>query len=543
MKLVAESKYTCKDSLTRTIHVYHKPRAQFTSSEVINCPPFDVVFNNNSISSNANYYWDFRDGYQTVTPDVRNVPHTFLNPSGPDIRNYHVRLLAESDKGCTDRDSLLIRVYPTVVANYEANMEHCSPLDQRFVNTSVNADRFFWNFDDQGVTATQRSPSHVFYNTDPDEKQFNVFMRATSNYGCVDSIQKTIRIHSSPIADFSVLPSLQYFPNATFALFNDSRPNDGNWQYHWDFKDGRTSNDKNPGTYTYGHWGIYDIFLRVANDHCSDSAYQKVILVPPVPVAAFDSSHKGCSPVVMNFKNQSTWANTYLWEFDDGKMSSLANPTHIFEKPGLYNVKLTIDGDGGKSHAYQTIEVYPNPVAQFTMQPDTAMLPDAIVKAYNQSQLGVTYLWDFGDGTFSTDKDPQHTYTELGIYNVKLVAWTEHQCPDTSNIKRIYVEGAGGIVYPNAFTPNQSGPSGGFYNPADLSNDVFFPHHDGVIEYQLEIYTRWGELIFTSDDVKVGWDGYHKGQLCKQDVYIWKVKGRYTNGKTFMKAGDVTLLR
>jgi len=66
---------------------------------------------------------------------------------------------------------------------------------------------------------------------------------------------------------------------------------------------------------------------------------------------------------------------------------------------------------------------------------------------------------------------------------------------------------------------------------------------EGVVEYNLYIYNRWGELMFESKDVDVGWDGYYNGKLCPQDVYIWKVEGKFINGKTFEKTGDVTLLR
>ena len=88
-----------------------------------------------------------------------------------------------------------------------------------------------------------------------------------------------------------------------------------------------------------------------------------------------------------------------------------------------------------------------------------------------------------------------------------------------------------------------SGPSSGAYNPDHPDNKVFFPYNEGVAEYHLEIYNRWGELIFVSENIDKGWDGYYKGQLCKQDVYVYKATGKYYNGKTFVKAGDVTLLQ
>ena len=69
-----------------------------------------------------------------------------------------------------------------------------------------------------------------------------------------------------------------------------------------------------------------------------------------------------------------------------------------------------------------------------------------------------------------------------------------------------------------------------------------FPLHLGVEEYDLQIFNKWGELLFESDDVWRGWDGYYRGALCKQDVYVWKAKARFVDGQSIVKTGDVTLL-
>ncbi|MDQ3193114.1 MAG: gliding motility-associated C-terminal domain-containing protein [Bacteroidota bacterium] len=101
----------------------------------------------------------------------------------------------------------------------------------------------------------------------------------------------------------------------------------------------------------------------------------------------------------------------------------------------------------------------------------------------------------------------------------------------------------GNILVPTAFTPNSSGPSGGSYNPNSLDNTVFFPYTVGVDDFHMMIFNRWGELIFETFDLKIGWDGYYRGQLSKQDVYVWKINARFNDNRVFSKAGDVTLLR
>jgi len=99
------------------------------------------------------------------------------------------------------------------------------------------------------------------------------------------------------------------------------------------------------------------------------------------------------------------------------------------------------------------------------------------------------------------------------------------------------------IKFPNAFTPNSNGPTNGYYTPGIPNNDVFHPEYKGVVEYHLSIFNRRGELIFESNDINVGWDGYINDRLAAQGVYIWKARGKYSNGDNFEKFGNVMLIK
>ncbi len=97
----------------------------------------------------------------------------------------------------------------------------------------------------------------------------------------------------------------------------------------------------------------------------------------------------------------------------------------------------------------------------------------------------------------------------------------------------VLVEPSGIVEFPNAFRPNSTLEENRIFKPGII---------DHVDNYQLMIFNRWGELIFESSDQEIGWDGIYNGKIAKQDVYIWKVKGTYTDGKGFVKTGNVTLL-
>jgi hypothetical protein len=113
----------------------------------------------------------------------------------------------------------------------------------------------------------------------------------------------------------------------------------------------------------------------------------------------------------------------------------------------------------------------------------------------------------------------------------------------------VFAEDSGFVKFPNAFKPNPSGPTGGYYpclgDMIDTQNlnEIFYPLYYGVAEYHLEIYNRWGEKIYTSDELCKGWDGYVDGVMAPQDVYVWKVSVIYDNGEPYKEYGSLTLLR
>lgn len=206
-----------------------------------------------------------------------------------------------------------------------------------------------------------------------------------------------------------------------------------------------------------------------------------------------------------------------------------------------FNFISTNNGGCGNVGKLTEVSLLPKPKSAFTVSSATVMIPNNSIQFTNQSVGAKRFTWFFGDGT--TDKSPisvDHKYKNAGYFNVSLVAENEFGCLDTS-IQQIsaYSE----IKFPNAFTPNGSAGNGGTYNAADNSNDVFFPFVDGLTEYELRIFNRWGELIFESNDIKIGWDGNFNGKPCQQDTYVYVAKGKFFDSRTFNQTGTVTLLR
>ena len=132
----------------------------------------------------------------------------------------------------------------------------------------------------------------------------------------------------------------------------------------------------------------------------------------------------------------------------------------------------------------------------------------------------------------------------LASTTLNLLVSSEYGCSDSLTVINAFSGSEYFIDFPNAFIPNTQGPSGGYYSSkSDEASQVFHPVSSGVSDYQLKIFSKLGMMIFESNDINIGWDGYFKGQLCDPGVYIWKVRGNFRNGEPFTKMGDVTLLK
>ena len=544
VNLLATSEYECQDDTTATIRVNHNPRAQFAINQTESCSPLEILAQNNSIGYD-DFEWRLGNG-ETSTSATLN--YTYDNPTGNTL-SYQLELFTETNRGCTDSSSLQLNVYPEVTADFSIiTDEGCNPLTTAFENLSANADLYFWSFGD-GSTSNQESPTNRFEIQGYTNQTIPVQLIASSDFDCMDSITQNVTVYVQPRAEFEAEPVTQQFPQSTVNITDLT--NGGPFSYLWKFGDGETSTQMFPGSHTYDTWGGYTIDLGVINNDfdCADSASQSITIDPPVVTAEFDiDDTAGCVPHTVTFVAEASQYPDdnydYLWDFGDGTSSNEQSPTHTYDSAATYPVTLTVVGDNGSMNASGSVRVHPLPEVSFTMEPRLLMIPGDQTQCYNLTQNATSYLWNFGDGTTSTEKNPTHYYSSEDIFSVTLTGTSQFGC-ESSSTRENYIEviGKGSVVFPNAFTPSLAGPSDGSYSDSDVDNDVFHPMAEGVVEYNLYIYNRWGELMFESNDVDVGWDGYYNGNLCPQDVYIWKVEGKFINGKTFEKTGDVTLLR
>ena len=541
VSLHATSTYGCADSTSHDVEVHATPVADMEVVRQEGCYPLEVTFANQSVGGDT-YNWTYGTGLNSSeTADEHTVE--YFNPT-TNIVTYTAVLTVSTDAGCSSQDVTYIEVLPEVEARIEGGMTGCSPLEVDFLNLSDGAVNYMWEFGDGGQSAATHA-SHTF-TTDPgQDATYTVSMIATSLYGCTDTAHVAIQVFAAPVADFVTSSTQLTFPNTDVTLTNTSTA-DTSASYYWTFGDGQVSYDDQPGTHNYNTWGTYDITLEVDNGYCSSVANTAVQILAPTPTIGFTGEGAGCAPLTVQFNNLSTYASSYRWEFSDGSVRSDDSPVHVFNEPGVYDVTLYVEGYEGtelvEAHS-AVVEVFPTAEAAFTLNPNHVMVPGQPVFFLNLSDGATEYAWDFGDGATSISETPVHEYTEPGVYDVSLTANNAWGCSTTYVLPEAVVAEAGGLmVFPNAFTPSSTGSNGGYYDPNGYDNDVFRPMHVGVETYELMVFTKWGEMIFFSNDVNVGWDGYIRGRLAATDVYAWKASATLSNGEKVQRIGNVTLL-
>jgi gliding motility-associated-like protein len=266
------------------------------------------------------------------------------------------------------------------------------------------------------------------------------------------------------------------------------------------------------------------------------------IVVNPLPVPTFSADVlSGCAPLTVTLTdNTIPAASSTVWTIV-GETSSNNNGSFIytFNNPGVYSVTLTLTsaaGCVGTTTINNMINVFPNPVADFSFGPSGADITNSLINFTNESSLNDLNNWDFGGLGSSTQANPSFTFPSdsPGNYNVCLAIETANGCVDTT-CQTIIINDIFIIYVPNAFTPNEDG-----------INDYFLPILSGFdpLSYELIIFNRWGELIFESQSQGVWWDGTHKGILCQDDVYVWKIKVKDAiENKKREYIGHVSLLK
>jgi PKD repeat protein len=330
--LISTSDISCVDTATIQITVFPEVQTELSADVLFGCNPLYVTFQHQTTGA-ISYYWDFGDGNSSYSAQPE-INHLFYNDA-PHEATYAVSLTASSEYGCADIDIIYIQVLPDVVADFTIDSEaFCSPHELIISNVSLGADDYLWSFDG-GTTFENFSEFQFYYFFENDSEEplvFDIWLIANNNYGCADTIVRSIIVFPEVKSEFLMdmtegcSPLEVYFSNLSL----------GAQDFLWDFGTGtETSSEMNPIA-TFENPGFeepetFTITLLATSQYlCSDSSSAEVTVYPN-PMADFSFDY--ITPNNVAFFNQSQGGATFFWDFGDGNTSTSAEAEiiHVFE--------------------------------------------------------------------------------------------------------------------------------------------------------------------------------------------------------------------
>jgi gliding motility-associated-like protein len=418
------------DSLSRIdyIQVAAKPLVNFTAQNKKGCAPLKVSFQDLSdagINGIQAWEWDFGDG--NISKE-QNPTHTYSSAD-----TFSVTLTVTNIYGCrqTFQQKNFVDVLFTPKSSFDYQYDNVClpPALVNFTNTSRGEapTRWQWTFGD-GANSTAFSPSHSYLTSG----NFLVTLTAVSKDGCSDTAKSNIRIGTATA----------FFTNTKNSCVNEwinfsdsSTPVAING--YWDFGDGTQDTGLNV-RHKFQNEGTYQVTYTAVFGSCS-AVFRKNIKVTNRPDADFSVTGNNAScnpPLTVSFENQTSGATNYIWDFGDGTGGGGLNTTHTYTSVGNYSVTLIATNSNGCSDTItknSIVKLGPPVITELIGLPAAGCKPVTVnfAASFISPEPITSWQWSFGDGNTSTQRNPVHTYTEAGNYNVRLIITTSSGCADT----------------------------------------------------------------------------------------------------------------
>jgi len=311
-------------------------------------------------------------------------------------------------------------------------------------------------------------------------------------------------------------------------------------QYFWTGPNSFTANTQNPvlPAVTAAQQGQYSCYVVVAG--CTSGTANINVVITPGPEADFTVGPPVCvgGNIAVTYTGNAPANSTFNWNFSGGTILSGvgAGPYNIsWAAPGNHAVTLTVSLNGCSATHAENAFVEALPVPGFRINPNTVSIDDPTIEVTDQSTGAVSWQYSISDGGSASVPSFGYSFDEVGTYYITQTVSNNLGC--TAQLTQdVVVEPVSTIFIPNAFTPGNN----------DNSNDNWGVIANNITDFQLMVFNRWGELVFSSMDQDVKWNGTlnNKRQTpAKQDVYVYKIW--YTDAKGIDKThiGHVTIVR
>ena len=400
-----------------------------------------MAFTDQTANDPESWLWTFGDGGSSTLP---NPQHTYAAPG-----SYQVCLTARSICG---ENIFCQQVEAGCAAPQSAFAYQAGGLAVSFTdNSQPAASQWSWSFGD-GSFSAEPNPQHTY----AAPGTYTACLEVSTLCGSTQSCQTFSLSCAAPVAGFT------FTANQLAVSFADQSTN-APTQWQWAFGDGATSTQANP-QHTYSLPGTYQVCLT-ARSVCGMTEFCRDITVTclaPQANFTYSSQELAFAFTDISMNNPATW----LWAFGDGATSTQQNPMHAYQFPGSYLVCLSVSSPCGNTQRCELIQAScPPPQAAFTYS-----AAGQVVSFQDNSAPGaVAWLWDFGDGTFSTQPGPQHLYSQPGAYEVCLTV--SNNCGSTESCSTVMVNCQPPVA---GFFFTMQGLTVDFFDASTNNPDVWF---------------------------------------------------------------------
>ncbi len=478
------------------VEVIPYPTSDFSATPLV-CEGLTttVTFNGTALPQ-AIFDWNF-DGAEVISGSGGG-PYQVTWP----VTGDKTITLSVSQFGCASPESqVLLNVAPSPTAFAGDDRIGCPGDTLVLGGLYTSGYAYQWTPSGDFVNATISDPELVLENNSG-QLLMNEYIVATTLGNC--TVYDTVNVLIEPLPVLTVdMPDGQCFAgNALDFSASGNFQSDAvfTWQFG-QFANPPQTNTASPQDVNFLSPGMHVVQVMVETWGCRSPVYIDSVEIYEMPQAQFSATNvEGCPPLRPEFQNTSSGFgnDTYTWEMGEGTTLNGQTPDYSYTSSGQHTVTLTVETAQGCTARYEMhslVNVFPVPLAGFTVNPNVLTTAQPLANIIDQSVGAASWEYNLGDGTSSNERSFTHNYLNVGSYDLTQIVTNSFGCKDIATYS-LKVEPEMTFYLPNAFTPDEDG-----------TNEVFKCYGLNIEQFRMEIYDRWGELVFESNDIEVGWNG------------------------------------